>query len=197
MNYPGHLNITELREIQKKIDDAAYATTAAAAMLSTTSDMANRAAIAAADAKAALDKVHTAAANKATESARVSVTSHLTATNPSIVATTAPEATSNNDNSTPLPTHPEENDTLSLVLTALSATLYTLLCIPLAAVAVLLTWKIGMFVRTAAPSLGFNDFHLMLFCSAFAVSFTTGVLLRARRRKVHRSWVWPGVGQGE
>jgi hypothetical protein len=82
-------------------------------MLSTASDMGDYAAIAAADAKAAVDKVHAAAAAVATKTAEM--LSHPDTTNPSTAATTTPKELPNNNGDdptrqplpTPRPTKPE------------------------------------------------------------------------------------------
>jgi hypothetical protein len=190
MRYPGRSDITQLRAIQKKVDDAAYATTAAAAMLSTASDMAEYAAIATADAKAAVDKVHAAAA--ATKTAEMP--SHTDTTNPSTAATTTPKDLPNNNDSDPTrqpsstsrpPTQPEEeNSHLSQLSTILARTIHILLCIPWAALLILLLWSILIHARTAAHSLGIDDSHLTLSCSicaVLAVTFAIDAWLRAGR----------------
>jgi hypothetical protein len=192
MSHPERSDITQLRAIQKKVDDAAYATTAAAAMLSTASDMADYAAIAAADAKAAVDKVHAAAA-AATKTAEV--LSHPDTTNPSTAATKAPKDLPNNNDpdstrqpSAPRPTQPqEESSIISQLLTILDRILHALLCIPWAVLLLILLCSILMHARAVAHSLGIDDSHLTSFCSicaVLAVTFAIDVLLRAGRVKM-------------
>jgi hypothetical protein len=89
MSYPERSDIAQLREIQRKVDDAANNTIAAAAVMSNASDNASYAAVATADAKRTVDKAYAAAVTKAAE---------VAATNPSTVVTTAPARPLNNFN---------------------------------------------------------------------------------------------------
>ena len=186
MSYPERSDIAQLRDIRRKVDDAANNTIAAAAVMSNASDNASYAAVATAAAKRTVDKAYAAAVTKAVE---------VTALNPSTVATAAPNKPPNNSNDTSArqlsttprpPAQPEEDTVLSHLILLLVQTLFVLPGVFWAAVSVFVSWKILMLARAAVYSLGITDFWLTLFCTVFAASFAMGtwLLLGARSRGV-------------
>ena len=186
MSYPERSDIAQLRDIRRKVDDAANNTIAAAAVMSNASDNASYAAVATAAAKRTVDKAYAAAVTKAAE---------VTAINPSTVATAAPNKPPNNSNDTSArqlstnprpPAQPEEDTVLSHLTMLLVQTLFVLPGVFWAAVSVFVSWKILVLARVAVHSLGITDCWLTLFCTVFAASFAMGtwLLLRARGRGV-------------
>jgi hypothetical protein len=199
MSSPRGPSITCLKAVRKQVSDAA------AAFMAWASEMANHAATAAANTKAAFDDTYTAAI-KVAKAAHAANAAHngpplyTNNANPTTAAMSAPRATINGDDSdgqspTPRPTQPEDNSLFFQLMTVLANALYFLICIARAAGTVLFTWKILMFARAAVHSLRAYHLYLALFCTAFAVSFATSVWLRTRRRKVTQelglSWSWP------
>ena len=91
MSYPERSDIAQLRDIRRKVDDAANNTIAAAAVMSNASNNASYAAVATAAAKRTVDKAYAAAVTKAAE---------VTAINPSTFATASPNKPPNNSNDT-------------------------------------------------------------------------------------------------
>jgi hypothetical protein len=192
MSSPEGPSITRLEAFRKQVSDASATAANAATRMAMASAMANHTADAAADIKAAVDDAY-AAAIKVANAANTANAAHngpppfTNNANPTMVAISAPRATTNDDDSedpspTPHPTLPEGNSLFFQLITVLATALYFALYFVIwttpAAVIFFFTWKIFMSARAAVLSLGVNDFYLALLCSAFTVSFATIVWLR-------------------